>query len=86
MACASGSFSGPAPGFLLMLLQLCLGIPSALENATGQGSRGMAVLAFPRVVVNAGPDDRFSISGAVVIIHDGVSSGGAVGAEWCGPD
>jgi len=37
---------GPAPGFLQMLLQLHLGISSALENTKGQGSSGMAVFAF----------------------------------------
>ena len=63
---------GPAPGFLLVVLQLCLGVPSALEDAAGQGSCGMAVLAFPRVVIHSGPDNRFSMLGAVVIIHGAV--------------
>src|SRR5919205_4221689 len=60
---ASGSARGPAPGFLLMLLQLYLGIPPTLENAAGQGSPGMAVLRFPRVVVHARPDNRFTYRG-----------------------
>jgi hypothetical protein len=68
-----------------MLLQLYLGIPPTLENAAGQGSGGMTVFAFPRVVVHAGLDNRFSVSGAVVIFHNGLSFAGA-GAEWCGSD
>ncbi len=49
-----------------MLLQLCLGIPSSLEHAAGLGGRGMAVLAFPRVVIGSGPYSGFSSAGAVV--------------------
>ena len=59
-------FRGPMPGFLLMLLQLCLGIPSSLEYAAGLGGRGMAVLAFPGVVVGSGPYNGFFSAGALV--------------------
>jgi outer membrane lipoprotein SlyB len=66
-------FRSPATGFLLVLLQLCLRIPSSLENAAGLHDRGVAVLGFPGVVVGSGGGSGCSIVAAVVFIHGGIS-------------
>lgn len=62
-------FRGPVTGLLLVPGQLCLGVPAAVPDGRGLRGGGVAVLAFPSVVIHPGPQQVLVAVEALFFIH-----------------